>query len=108
MSEKRPPDRAISGQKREEDQTLDGMIRPQQLSQFTGQEKLKANLTILLQAAQSRQEPVDHVLFHGPPGLGKTTLAHIIAQESLPTRSYSLLRIMPSTTSSTFTSSSTC
>lgn len=81
MSEKRPPDRAISGQKREEDQNLDGLIRPQQLGQFIGQEKLKTNLTILLEAARSRQEPVDHVLFHGPPGLGKTTLAHIIAQE---------------------------
>lgn len=81
MSDKKPINRTIAPQKREEDQSLDGLIRPQQLNNFIGQDKLKANLTILLEAARARQEPIDHTLFHGPPGLGKTTLAYIIAQE---------------------------
>lgn len=79
MSEK--PTRHISPQKKREDQGLDASIRPQLLNDFTGQDRLKANLKILIEAAQARQEPLDHVLFHGPPGLGKTTLSHIVANE---------------------------
>ncbi|MFQ5399104.1 MAG: Holliday junction branch migration DNA helicase RuvB [Anaerolineae bacterium] len=81
MDEKTTPDRHISPQKQREDRGLDGLIRPQHLAEFIGQEKLVTNLTILIEAAQGRQEPLDHVLFHGPPGLGKTTLAHVVANE---------------------------
>jgi holliday junction DNA helicase RuvB len=56
-------------------------IRPRSLAQYIGQEKLKRNLEIAIQAARNRGESLDHVLFHGFPGLGKTTLAYIIAHE---------------------------
>lgn len=63
------------------DKDLDGIIRPQGLGDFTGQREIVSNLHIYIQAAKLRGESLDHTLFHGPPGLGKTTLAHIIANE---------------------------
>ena len=63
------------------DKELDGIIRPQELEDFTGQREIVQNLNIYIKAAKMRGESLDHTLFHGPPGLGKTTLAHIIANE---------------------------
>lgn len=64
-----------------EKKTGEGALRPSRLSEFVGQEKLKANLTVFIEAARQRSEPLDHCLFYSPPGLGKTTLANILARE---------------------------
>lgn len=65
----------------EEDVRLEGTLRPQKLTDYIGQSKIKENLKIYIEAAKQRGDPLDHVLFYGPPGLGKTTLAGIIANE---------------------------
>lgn len=71
----------ITTEETEEDKKIDGSLRPQYLSDYIGQEKIKTNLKIYIDAAKSRGEALDHVLFYGPPGLGKTTLCGIIANE---------------------------
>lgn len=73
--------RIISTQLSAEDLVTDNSLRPQTLDEYIGQEKVKNNLKIYIEAAKERQEPLDHVLFYGPPGLGKTTLSGIIANE---------------------------
>src|SRR5512141_1648814 len=75
------PDRPISPQKRDEDTALDRALRPNRWADFPGQDRLKENLSILIEAAKQRKEPLDHLLFYGPPGLGKTSLAHVVANE---------------------------
>jgi holliday junction DNA helicase RuvB len=75
-----PPRRLVTGERREED-AVDATLRPQTLADFVGQAQARANLSVFIEAARARGEALDHVLFVGPPGLGKTTLAQIIARE---------------------------
>ncbi len=76
-----PPEHVTTGTLRPEDRVLDSALRPLSLEDFVGQEQIRSNLRIFLTAAQQRGESIEHVLLHGGPGLGKTTLAHIIAHE---------------------------
>ena len=74
-------DRLVEPVRKEEDYPLENTLRPRRLAEFIGQQALKENLTVFITAAKQRQEPLDHVLFHGYPGLGKTSLAAIISYE---------------------------
>jgi len=76
-----PGDRIITGSPVRGDQEVERTLRPGSLKDYVGQERIKENLSVFIEAAVGRKEALDHILFHGPPGLGKTTLAHIIARE---------------------------
>ena len=73
--------RIISAREMNGDQALDLSLRPKKLNEYIGQDKIKENLRIFIQAARQRGEPIEHVLLYGSPGLGKTTLAHVISNE---------------------------
>ena len=73
--------RMIETSQTAEDTRIEGSLRPKKLSEYIGQSKIKDSLGISIQAAKQRREPLDHLLFYGPPGLGKTTISGIIANE---------------------------
>lgn len=74
-------DRLVTSRATDEERGLENVLRPQTLDEYVGQEKMKESLRICIEAAKQRGEALDHAIFYGPPGLGKTTIAHIIAKE---------------------------
>ncbi len=75
------PDRVVTNQLTDDERGLEAALRPQTLDEYIGQERMKESLRICIEAAKRRGEALDHAIFYGPPGLGKTTIAHIIARE---------------------------
>ena len=73
--------RLVTAARVEEDAQYEAGLRPRVLADYIGQDRIRENLEVAIAAATKRQEPLDHVLLHGPPGLGKTTLAYVIANE---------------------------
>ena len=83
-------DRLVTAARVDEDAQYEAGLRPRQLDEYIGQDRIRENLQVAIDAAKQRAEPLDHVLLHGPPGLGKTTLAYVIGNEmGVPVRATS-------------------